>query len=223
MREQSDSRGSLVADSLEPHDAATRTGLDGADRRTAALESAARVFSDRGYFGASIQDIADQAGLSKQLLIYYCGGKAAIWQGALEQSRRGYERVFVDRLDGLKGEPPTLERVVRAGAEAIVAHPEWWRMVASVGPQGGSILGWIQDNIMAHDTRFFAWAVPAWVARGEIRDVPAHVMQFTVFSSLYVRVGFNRVYPGLVYEGREGVERLVGEAGELLDLLRPVS
>lgn len=47
----------------------------GQDGRAVLLEAARRVFSDRGYDGASIRDIAQEAGLSLSALYYYFPSK----------------------------------------------------------------------------------------------------------------------------------------------------
>ena len=52
------------------------------------LAEAVRVFAESGYEGASIATVADNAGLSKQNLMYYFPTKQAL-----------YERVLVGVLD----------------------------------------------------------------------------------------------------------------------------
>ncbi|MEE4588426.1 MULTISPECIES: TetR/AcrR family transcriptional regulator [Streptomyces] len=44
------------------------------------MEAARDVFSEKGFAGARVQDIADRAGLNKQLIAYYFGGKEGLYQ-----------------------------------------------------------------------------------------------------------------------------------------------
>lgn len=44
------------------------------------LDAAVEVFSDKGYAGARVAEIADLAGVNKQLITYYFGGKQGLYQ-----------------------------------------------------------------------------------------------------------------------------------------------
>lgn len=54
--------------------------LDAERSRRLLLEAAKDEFAAKGYAGARVQDIADRAGLNKQLINYYFGGKAGLYQ-----------------------------------------------------------------------------------------------------------------------------------------------
>ncbi|MFC5179850.1 TetR/AcrR family transcriptional regulator [Actinomadura harenae] len=53
--------------------------LDAERSRRLLLDAALEEFSAKGYAGARIQDIADRAGVNKQLISYYYGGKAGLY------------------------------------------------------------------------------------------------------------------------------------------------
>lgn len=62
---------------------APRTGerkLDAERSKRLLLDAALEEFSAKGYAGARIQDIADRAGVNKQLISYYYGGKAGLYE-----------------------------------------------------------------------------------------------------------------------------------------------
>ena len=44
------------------------------------LAAALEEFSAKGYAGARVQDIADRAGINKQLIAYYFGGKEGLYR-----------------------------------------------------------------------------------------------------------------------------------------------
>ncbi|WP_432252945.1 TetR/AcrR family transcriptional regulator [Streptomyces sp. HNM1019] len=54
--------------------------LDPARSRRLLLEAAMDEFSEKGFAGARVQDIADRAGLNKQLITYYFGGKEGLYR-----------------------------------------------------------------------------------------------------------------------------------------------
>jgi len=50
------------------------------------LEVATRVFADKGYSGASVQEIVRRAGVTKPVLYYYFGSKAGIFRAILDEA-----------------------------------------------------------------------------------------------------------------------------------------
>lgn len=82
------------------------------------IDAAAAVFAERGYHGASTQDIADRLGIRQASLYYYFASKEA----ALEEvAYRGVE-AFVDGLAAIEaGGGPAVERL--HGAVLNHLHP----------------------------------------------------------------------------------------------------
>jgi Transcriptional regulator len=54
--------------------------LDAERSRRRLLDAALDVFSAKGYDGARVQEIADRAGVNKQLINYYFGGKLGLYR-----------------------------------------------------------------------------------------------------------------------------------------------
>src|ERR671938_1604339 len=69
-----------------------RKRLSAEDRRTAILDSALEVFSRRGYNGASIDEIAHAAGISKALIYEHFPSKKDLHVSLLE---RHTQEIFV--------------------------------------------------------------------------------------------------------------------------------
>lgn len=64
------------------------------------LDAALHEFAANGYAGARVQDIADRAGLNKQLINYYFGGKEGLFK-ALQRQWLEREAAFNDPEIGL--------------------------------------------------------------------------------------------------------------------------
>ena len=60
------------------------------------LDAAVEVFSAKGYAGARVAEIADQAGVNKQLITYYFGGKAGLYREVGRRWRAYEARAFPD-------------------------------------------------------------------------------------------------------------------------------
>ncbi|MET8178627.1 helix-turn-helix domain-containing protein [Streptomyces sp. NPDC005336] len=69
--------------------------LDPERSRRLLLEAAKEEFAQKGYAGARVQDIADRAGLNKQLINYYFGGKEGLYK-ELGRQRLEHEESFND-------------------------------------------------------------------------------------------------------------------------------
>lgn len=114
------------------------------------LEAAAEEFGAKGFSGARIREIAARAGLNQQLISYYFGGKAGLYE-ALQQRWR--ER------SGQLGDPGRpLEQVVADFFRAGVENRPWARLLAWQGladgaggeeqpPQDSGLMGWMSEEL----------------------------------------------------------------------------
>jgi AcrR family transcriptional regulator len=89
-----------------------------------ALDAAATAFADRGYLGASTQDIADRLGIQQGSLYYYFTSKEAALSAICELGVSG----FIDQLrDILAREVPAAAKLRSAIANHLLplrTHPE---------------------------------------------------------------------------------------------------
>ena len=74
-----------------------RTAAGGRQRLSEVIDAAAKVFAQRGYHGASTQDIADLLGMRQASLYYYFESKEA----ALEAVCRDGHQDYVERIRGI--------------------------------------------------------------------------------------------------------------------------
>jgi AcrR family transcriptional regulator len=107
------------------------------------VDAAERVFAERGYDAASMDDIAAECGVTKPMLYSYFGSKeglfAACGVAAGERFRAQLRELMADRSD------PPAERLWRA-FRAIFARvaenrPTWSRLYPPEGPAPGGPLG----------------------------------------------------------------------------------
>jgi AcrR family transcriptional regulator len=105
-----------------------RRRLPAEQRRGLIVEAAARVFAERGYAGASMEEIATAAGVVKSVVYDHFGSKRELHLALLEQHALDLIEHAVRRL---AGDAP--EQLLRANTEAffewVEAHPYGWRML----------------------------------------------------------------------------------------------
>lgn len=93
--------------------------------REALLAAALDEFSARGFAGARVQDIATKAGLNKQLINYYFGGKEGLYM-ALQQS-------WLEREEAIIPPDGTLEDVAVAYLQDALDDPRMSRLLVWAG------------------------------------------------------------------------------------------
>ena len=86
------------------------------DRRTRLLISAARGFSAHGFKGASLRDIASDAGVSLTLVDHYFGTKEQLLSAVIARHHEACKKRMADLRAalGAQGPPPSLAKVVHA-------------------------------------------------------------------------------------------------------------
>ena len=107
----------------------TRRRLSGPDRRAGILDAALTVFSGRGYHAASIDEIAQEAGISKALIYEHFPSKKDLHASLLE---RHVQEIF-ERLAQSAATPDPGEVRLRAGVDAVLewveTHPRAFRLL----------------------------------------------------------------------------------------------
>lgn len=108
------------------------TAVRAAPRRTAQIiDAAARVFAQRGYHGASTQDIADCLGIRQASLYYYFRSKEAALEAVCARGVDGY----VERAQAIARAPlgasSKLSELIRAHLEPMGDRPDYVRVFVS--------------------------------------------------------------------------------------------
>ncbi|MDW6060570.1 TetR family transcriptional regulator [Streptomyces sp. FXJ1.4098] len=111
--------------------APTERKLDPERSRRLLLDAAMDEFAEKGFAGARVQDIADRAGLNKQLISYYFGGKEGLYRELHQQWLRREETIADPAL-------PLDDLIVRY-LDAAFADPRPTRLNLWHGLTGGVV------------------------------------------------------------------------------------
>jgi AcrR family transcriptional regulator len=105
------------------------TRAEQAERNRALLLAAARgVFLKRGYHGASVEQIADQAGFSTGVVYSQFGGKADLFLALLDARITERAADNARAVEGLTGDEG-IARLLERAASVDRAEPEWGLLV----------------------------------------------------------------------------------------------
>jgi len=126
----------------------TRKRLSAEDRRTAILDAALEVFSRRGYNGASIDDIATAAGISKALIYEHFPSKKDLHVSLLE---RHVQDIFLRLAQTADTKDPgevRLRNGVNAFLEWAETHREAFRLLFrdTFEPEVAAVLDRLQNQ-----------------------------------------------------------------------------
>src|SRR5258708_12537991 len=98
---------------------------DPADTRRKLLTAARREFAKNGLAGARVDEIADRAGVNKQLVYHYFGDKDALYLAVLEWV---YEEIRTqERKLNLEGLPPdrAIKKLIESSFDHLALHPDF--------------------------------------------------------------------------------------------------
>ncbi len=107
------------------------------NKREKILDSARILFAKNGYFGTSMREIADQAGVNKALLFYYFGSKKKLYHEVLKDMVAKF-RAFIKRGKEEFKEEGVLSSTIKSYIKLFSAHREvakiFLREVVGIGP-----------------------------------------------------------------------------------------
>src|SRR5687767_14290304 len=82
----SDTSASATPGSLEQRGVAARRRVPRVERQQQMLDVAARVFAERGYHAASMDEIAAEVGVSKPMLYAYFDSKEGLYLACIDRA-----------------------------------------------------------------------------------------------------------------------------------------
>jgi AcrR family transcriptional regulator len=156
--------------------------VEGAGGRQALLAAGARLFAERGYSAAGVQDVVNAAGVNKAMLYYHFGSKAGLYDVLIAEGLAGLEVAIAAAEAPEGGLRERLTRFARAylalAAERADVARVIYREVMGAGER--SRAGIVEH--FAATTRRLAAVLAAAQVRGEVRGVDATVAAYSLFG-----------------------------------------
>lgn len=101
------------------------------DNREAIINSALKLFCKRGYDAVGVQEIVDQAGITKPTLYYYFGSKQGLLKEILTSNSAILEKMLREAIEIPGDIPKVLFRVARAYFDFAASHWEFYLFMVS--------------------------------------------------------------------------------------------
>jgi TetR/AcrR family transcriptional regulator len=166
-------------------------GASKADTRIAArnkkaiLDAAIGVFTEKGYDGASIAEIAKRSKLPKANVYYYFGSKEAIYRTIIGDLIGEWDRAL-DELTADREPANAIAAYIRAKLDFSRRHAAQSRMFANEAVHGGRFISRKDRAHMLAVTLEKARVFDAWAAAGRMDKVdPIHLFVMLWASTQY--------------------------------------
>ncbi len=174
------------------------------ENRRAILDAALQVFSARGYSGATLEEIAGVAGMSKPNLLYYFRRKQDIYRGTLEATLEAW-LAPLEALDP-EGEPiDEIARYIRAKLAMSREMPEASRLFANEILHGAPLIKGFLETSLRRLVEEKAGLIRQWIAQGRLAPVdPVHLI-FMIWGTTQHYADFGVQVDAVLGPGRDAV------------------
>lgn len=157
------------------------------------LAAARREFVLQGYKGATVQSIADRAGLPKANILYYFNNKEKIYHTVLEQTLEMWDQSIGD-IDPAEGPKAAIERIIAAKVKLSFEYPDASKIYAMEIIQGAQHLKEYARTYLRKWVREKSKLFQEWMDNGEMAQVdPTHLI-FLIWSSTQHYADFESQY-----------------------------
>ncbi|MEM9574281.1 MAG: HTH-type transcriptional regulator RutR [Pseudomonadota bacterium] len=152
------------------------------ENRSLILAAALNVFSTDGYRGATLDRIAERAGMSKTNVLYYFPSKEEIYHTALEQTVEGWLDPF--EAIAADGDPiEELRRYISFKLRMSAEQPEASRLFANEVQRGAPLmLEFLQTRLKTLvDEK--ASVIRDWIDQGKLAPIDPYHLIFMIWAT----------------------------------------
>lgn len=162
------------------------------------LEAALEVFSQHGFRGATLDQIANAAGLSKPNLLYYFPSKVSIHRALID----GLMKTWLDPLRQMKAEGDPVEEIlayVLRKLEMTREYPRESRLFANEIVQGApNILDKIEGELKSL-VEEKVLVIQGWINEGKIAPSNPYHLLFSIWATTQHYADFDAQVRGILH------------------------
>lgn len=155
------------------------------------LDAAEVVFAEHGFHGASLESIAERAGLSKQNMLYYFSSKESLYQSVL----KNILDLWIEKMALMEqvGDTPAsmLENYIRGKLEVSRDRPYGSKVFANEVISGGAHLKAYLERDLLPQLEVDLKLVRGWIAAGEMDSVDPEHLFFTIWATTQTYADFS--------------------------------
>ncbi|BCB62084.1 MULTISPECIES: TetR family transcriptional regulator C-terminal domain-containing protein [Halomonadaceae] len=163
------------------------------------LSAAEQVFSQHGYRGASLQAIADLAGLPKANVLYYMGSKQALYVRLLNRMMTRWNAVLEDIHED-SDPAQVLRDFIRTKMALGQRYPEGSKLFAAEILAGAPFLKEYLSGELKAWVASRAAIMRAWSRQGKMDDVDPRWLIFLIWSATQHYTEYSAQVSGILGE-----------------------
>ena len=110
--------------------------MTGEERREQLIDIGRTVFAERGFAGASIEEISERAGISKPVVYGHFGGKEGLYSAVVEREVARVLAMIAEALDGSEHPRELVEGAADAFLRYIEGERDGFRILVRDAPMG---------------------------------------------------------------------------------------
>lgn len=157
---------------------------------TAILSGAERVFARAGFGGATMAQIAEEAGVPKPNLHYYFGNKAELYRAVLDRVLHDWLSP-TDVITADADPREAIESYVRRKMALAWERPDASRVFANELLHGAPVVGELLQGELRRTVREKAAVLDAWIAEGRMAPLDSTHFFFTLWASTQTYADFD--------------------------------
>lgn len=146
------------------------------------LCAAEKVFAEAGFGGATMQLIADRAGLPKANLHYYFPTKESLYRAVVGQIFQIWLQAAAV-FDAAEGPAEGIGAYIEAKMEISRAHPEGSKVWASEVMHGAPVIQDYLESTLRDWTEGRAQVIRRWIAEGRMQPVDPYHLLYMIWAS----------------------------------------
>lgn len=184
-----------------PDGATPRQGQIRQANQSAILRAAERVFARTGFEGATMADIAEEAGLPKANLHYYFGNKRDLYRAVLDAVLHDW----LAPLDAITPEADPAQALgsyIRLKMALSAERPDASRVFANELLHGAPVVGETLHTELRAMVVDKARVIDGWIAAGRMAPVDSTHLFFTIWAATQTYADFDVQMRAVLSEGR---------------------
>ncbi|MEN0002341.1 MAG: TetR family transcriptional regulator C-terminal domain-containing protein [Pseudomonadota bacterium] len=151
------------------------------ENRAIISQAALDVFSTDGYRGATVDRIAERAGMSKTNLLYYFGSKEEVYATVIEQTVEEWLQPFAD-IDP-DGDPiEEIRKYISIKLKMSAEKPEASKLFANEIQRGAPLMGTFLRTRLKALVDEKARVIRHWIDQGTLAPIDPHHLVFMIWA-----------------------------------------
>jgi len=136
-----------------------RKRMPRAERERQMVEVAEEIFADRGFLATSMDDVAEQVGVSKPMIYEYFGSKEGLFVACIRSARAELLNVTLKSVEGVSSAEEAMRCGLTAFFEFTDSHRRSWKLLqgeaAAAGPGAMAEIEAVRQQQTAVNTTLF--------------------------------------------------------------------